>query len=60
VIAEPLLSAAAVTVVTFVASYLAFGGRFPFTRSPLRFVTAALLAFLVGFAVLAVVAGRQR
>jgi hypothetical protein len=58
--ADPLLSAAVVTVVTFVATYLAFGGSFPFTRSPSRLVAAAVLAFSVGFVVLAVLARRPQ
>lgn len=55
---DPLFVAAAATILTLVVTYLAFGGKFPFTRTPFRFLLACVLGFVVGFAVLAVVATR--
>lgn len=53
---DPLFGAATAAVVTLAVTYLAFGGKFPFTRTPLQFLLACVLAFVVGFAVLAVFA----
>jgi hypothetical protein len=53
---DPPLAAGAAAVLTLAVTYLAFGGKFPFTRTPLRFLFACVLAFVVGFAVLAVAA----
>ena len=55
---DPLAGAGAATLITLVVTYMAFGGKFPFTRTPLRFVLACLLAFVVGFVVLAVTASQ--
>jgi hypothetical protein len=45
---------------TFGATYIAFGGRFPFTRTPVRFVLSGFLAFVVGFAVFAITIAAQQ
>lgn len=57
---DPLVTAAVATIVAFVASYVAIDGKFPFTRTPLRFVLAGFLAFVIGFALLAALAAAQK
>jgi hypothetical protein len=56
---DPLLAAAAATIVTLGAVYTAVGGRFPFTRTPRRFLVACFLAFVVGYVVLAAMISTQ-
>ncbi len=56
---DPFLGAGAGTLLTLVVIYLAAGGKFPFTRTPMRFVLACFLAFVVGFAVLAALTASQ-
>jgi hypothetical protein len=56
---DPVFGAGAAAIVSLAVTYLAFGGKFPFTRTPVRFVLAYLLAFVVGFAVLAALVTTQ-
>jgi hypothetical protein len=53
------LAAGAAAVLTLAVTYLAFGGKFPFTRTPVRFLLACVLAFVIGYAVLTVVATQR-
>ena len=51
---DPVLPSAFGLILTFGVTYIAFGGKFPFYRTPLRFALSGLLAFVVGFALFAI------
>jgi hypothetical protein len=56
---DPLVGAGAGALLTLVVIYVSVGGKFPFTRTPMWFVLSCLLAFVVGFAVLAALTASQ-
>jgi hypothetical protein len=47
-------------IATFGVAYIAFGRKFPFTRTPLRFVVSGFLTFVVSFAVFAITIATRR